>query len=274
MGIVYVVAGIAALIYIGGPLAILFLMKINARPQVVPVAVNEMPHEVYGYFGETAPALQQLGYELVAYFTLPGSVANVTPYVAYCLNRRAGNAAAATVIYSQPSGGPVKIQSYLEFSTKMMDGMAVMTNNSSSGGSFKKVPTSDSLYAGAVKDPHQLHQLHLYRESILTQPAGVRFVPAVGNELDAFMDGYEYSIRRQVGTGYYRDAGDGVYRPTVQGAFAMTWKLLPPLKDILAARERSRVKQQLAAAQARPVAAPANVRISHESPYQHDPAVS
>src|SRR5439155_25703528 len=114
-----------ALLYLGAPLLILTTMKVNARPPVTPVAVESMPPEVYAYFGETAPPLTQLGFELGSYFTLPGSVANVTPYVALWQNPRTGQSAAATVIYTHAPDRPLKVKKYMEFSTKMADGMAV-----------------------------------------------------------------------------------------------------------------------------------------------------
>ena len=92
--------------------------------------------------------------------------------------------------------------------------------------------------------------------------------------MQIFAAAYEYTIRRQVATGYYRDDGGGFYRPTIVGAFAMTWGLLPPFKGMRAAKERARAQEQLQAAEARPLSPPLNVPISHESPYRDDPALA
>jgi hypothetical protein len=274
MTLVYIAVAVLALLYIGGPLLVKQQQAINARAPIVPIAIERMPEEVYALFGESAAEFQSLGFELIAYFTQPGMVGNVTPYVALWTNRGAGQSACATVIYTHAPNLPVQTKRYLEFSTKMAEGMAVMTNNATSLGSFKKVRTSDSLYAAQVQDAQQLYRLHLYRESVLTQPGAPRFLPAPGHELESFREGSEYVIRRQVGTGYYLDAGDGVYRMTFRGAFAMTWALLPPFKGLRAARERERVRKQLRESEQRPLAPTANVRISHESPYRDDPAIS
>src|SRR5439155_9841909 len=177
--------------------------------------------------------------------------------------------------YAQAANAPVKIKKYLEFSTKMADGMAIMTNNSTTVGSFKKTPTADSLYAGMVQEPARLYRLHVYRESILTKRGAARFMPAAGEELNMFAEGYEYSIRRQVGTGYFRDdGGSGVYCPSLRGAFAMTWAQLPPMNAMRAAKEKSRAEDQLQAVAAAPLSPPTNVPISQKTPYRDAPASS
>jgi hypothetical protein len=270
MNLIYAGVGLVLLFYVGAPLLILATFKLNARPEFEPVPIESMPVEVYDYFGQTATMLQRLGFELISYFTMPGSVANVVPYCAFWQNRTAAQAALVTVIYSAGSGAKQSI----EFSTKWADGMAVMTNNSATPGSFKRTHHSDSLYASSVQNVAQLYRLHCHRESVLTKPDAVRFLPAAGQEMTIFAVSYEYVARRQIATGYLReDSTPGVYRATLKGAFAMTWPLLPPFKQHRAAAEKKRVDEQLAAAMMSPVGPPTNIRISHESPYQDDPAV-
>jgi len=72
------------------------------------------------------------------------------------------------------------------------------------------------------------------RESKLLAPSAERFVPETGAALNWFADGYEESIARQVKTGYVQadPADPTIFSPTVQGAFAMTWAQLPPMKQM------------------------------------------
>jgi hypothetical protein len=269
MNAIYVGVGLVLVFYVGAPLLILATFKINARPEFEPVPVENMPAEVYDYFGQTAGMLQRLGFELISYFTMPGSVANVVPYCAFWQNRATAQASLVTVIYAAASTPKQSI----EFSTKWADGFAVMTNNSASQGTFKRTHHSDTLYASSVQNMAQLYRLHCYRESLLTKPGAVRFLPARGEELKIFAISYEYVTRRQIATGYLReDSTPGVYRATFKGAFGMTWPLLPPFKQQRASAEKKRLDEQLAAAMDNPLAPPTNIRISHESPYHDDPA--
>jgi hypothetical protein len=92
-----------------------------------------------------------------------------------------------------------------------------------------------------------------------------RFIPEAGKVLEWFADAYEESISRQVKTGYVQaDRSDpGMYSPTIQGAYLMTWGQLPPMKQMRRSEEDKRAAEQVRQALASPVTAPGSVRITH-----------
>src|SRR6187431_658465 len=93
-----IVAGLLLLMYVGGPLVIKATLKLKARPRIIPIDVPNMPPEVYGYFGGTAPALTACGFSIASYIYIPDQVPNATAYVALWVNRPAGQMATAVVI--------------------------------------------------------------------------------------------------------------------------------------------------------------------------------
>jgi len=134
----YFIAAVIAALYIGGPLLVKRMMNMNIRAPLAPLEYEQLPAAAQILFEQTSPPLQNLGFEVVAHFEMRGALGTVTPVVTLWVNRRTAQAAAAVVTYTHASGQPIKNQRYLEFSTKMADGMAVMTSNSAQIGSFWK----------------------------------------------------------------------------------------------------------------------------------------
>jgi hypothetical protein len=266
MTLVYLLIALPFIVYLGFPLVIKATLKLNARPQLQPLTPKYAPDDVKEYFEQVGPRLASLGFEQEACFTIENAVPNVTSHVALCINRTSGQAAAASVMITQPQGDkPPVVKSHVEFLTRLATGQAVTTSNSQDLGAFKPTRDTDALSAPGLTDMAQLYQLHQWRDSKLVNPSAERFLPAPGAALDWFAQGYEESIARQVKTGYVQaDPSDSTtYTPTIQGAYAMTWAQLPPMKQMRRGAEEKRAASQTRQALANP-AQPANVRITHQ----------
>jgi hypothetical protein len=266
MDLMHILIALPVFWYLGLPVVIKLTMKINARPPIQPVTPRYLPEDVQEYFNEVSPKLSSLSFEPVACFVMAESLANITPYVQLWVNRRSGQLATANLVIAKNSGDrPPTVKSHLEFLTKLSTGPAIATNNSETLGAFKKTSASDTVSASRLKDPAQLHRLHVWRESQLAASSAERFIPAAGEELEWFADVYEESIVRQVATGYVQvEAGDPtVYHPTFHGAYMMTWAQMWPMKGLRRSAEDRRAEamvRQCAAAGAG--VAPGSVRIT------------
>ena len=270
MTLIYIILGLAALAYLGLPLVIKSTLKINARPSLNPLRAELMPDPAQEYFAETRPKLRELGFEQAECFVMEPSVPNVKPHVTLWINRRTGQAVTANVlIVNVPGDKPPQIKKYVEFLTRLDDGRTILTNNSADLGAFKKTASSDALSATRIHDIGQLYKLHLWRESALGAKSDTpRSLPAGGTELEWFARGYEESIKRQIETGYLEvlDAECGLYGPSFQGAYMMTWAELPPMKSMRRSAEDKRADAQIRqAAAAGAIKPPANVRIVCDS---------
>jgi hypothetical protein len=132
---------------------------------------------------------------------------------------------------------------YAEYATRFANDHAITTNNSKTLGSFKPVEGRRSFYHADVADINQLYQLH--RIAIEKYEAGQQKVlPPAGQEIPTLLQKLTESYDNQVKTGILRyDAGSDSYRPTLSGAFYMTYSLLFPLKQIRASRMRAACRE-------------------------------
>ncbi|MBN1489357.1 MAG: hypothetical protein JXA69_05515 [Phycisphaerae bacterium] len=231
------------------------------QPDVIPVAMRS-------FIEETVPALTECGFAFAGYFcqTITGK-GSATAYVALWFNRSTAQAATVVGMHSEGKAG-ADVLRYVEFSTTFADGLVINTGNSRRLSGFKSAVVVDAIMAASVRDVRTLHNLHLSREARLRPATAMRYCPSTTSNLRAwFADELLLSLIRQEEAGYFTVAKPGAYRPTWRGAFMMTWGLLPPFKQIRAARMRRRAKAAIAAMEAQPPASPRNVPITHESPY-------
>jgi hypothetical protein len=266
MTLVYILIAIPIFFYVGVPLIIKATLKMNARPTIQPLTPKYAPDYVKEYFEQVGPKLVSMGFESEACFTIEGAVPNVTSHVSLGVNRKTGQAVTAVVMITQPQGDkPPVIKTHTEFLTRLATGQSVTTSNAVDLGAFKPIKGIETLSAPQVQEPGQLYQLHQWRESKLLDASAERFVPAQGATMNWFADGYEESIARQVKTGYVQadPSEPTIYSPTVQGAFAMTWAQLPPMKQMRRSAEDKRAGGQLRQAIANPMAS-APVKVTHE----------
>ena len=267
MTLFYFLIGLALLVYVGMPLVIKSTLKINARPSMAPASPQYLDDDVKEYFDACAAKFAVLKFDQAALFTVEQATPGVTSHVALWINRAAGQAAAATVMIGRSGDKPNQVKRYVEFLTRVQDGVSVTTNNSSELGAFKKTTACDTLSAQHVPDAAHLYRLHLWREAKLAAASAPRCLPAPGDELKWFADLFEESITRQLDTGYLQFAGDGIYLPTTAGAYLMTWGELPPMKSIRRAAEDRRAEAQIKQAAAVPFAMPpATIRIVTDTP--------
>ena len=261
MTLIYLLIGIALLAYLGMPLLVKQTLRINARPTISPATPKFLGDDVAEYFAAAAEKLNGLKFEQAAVFTVEQATPNVTSHVALWINRAAGQAAAVNVMINRNGDKPNQVKRYVEFLTRVQDGVSVTTNNSKELGAFKKTAASDTLSAQHVPDVAHLYRLHLWREGQIAGLAAPRVLPAPGNETAWFAELFEESIKRQLDTGYLMFAGDGIYLPTMQGAYQMTWGELPPMKNLRRSSEDKRAEAQVRQAGSIPFRPPTNVKV-------------
>jgi hypothetical protein len=266
MTLIYLLVGIVLLAYLGLPLLIKSTLRINARPVMSPATPKFLGDDVQEYFAAAAEKLQQLKFENAAIFTIEQATPNVTSHVALWPNRTAGQAAAVNVMISRNGDKPNQVKRYVEFLTRVQHSVSITTNNSAELGAFKKTAYCDTLSAQHVPDVAHLYRLHLWREGQIAGLVAPRALPAAGNEMPWFADMFEESIKRQLDTGYLRFAGEGIYLPTMQGAYMMTWGQLPPMNALRRRREDRRAEAQIRQASSIPFTPPANVRVVVDAP--------
>ncbi len=271
--VLLVLGGVLLVVYVGGPILIRFRHTMTLPKRFEPVEPEALPRETYAFFGETARGLQECGFSLAAILRHleSSSAVDMTSYIAFWINRAAGQGATAVTIQARPKNGPAKNQRYVEFATYIAGDLEINTSNCAQMPSFKPAPGMNTLHAAAVTDVVKLYHLHLRREATLGTPTAARYLPSPGHDVKWFSDTCDISVLRQVELGYlHAGSQPGTYRPTWTGAFMMTWGLLPPMKQIRAARMRRRAQKAIEQAEAPPLSPPRVTVITQESPYTHE----
>lgn len=233
-----VVAGLA---FVGLPLIMWRLLGEDATPRYEPFdpSRHATPPEVGAFIRDNVAALAADG------FTQAGDLvrdrgANITRVT--LLEHPEGETATVAVVYSERgTAAPL-----VEFTVVLTDGRVFDVNNSVSVPVFAPHPGHEVKRFPEVRDPVRLHRLFrtllrrrfgspvLVRRDIARDPA--RFLAGISDT--------EY--RAQVAAGYFRfDERARRFRPTLKGAYLMTWKMLPPFATLRKRRLRREARELL-----------------------------
>ena len=234
--------------YVVGPLVVRLSHKLAARPQVEQVGADAFCPELAAYFGRFAACVAPLGFVPAAYVRVTDAATRTEVRALLLTNESARESAAA---FELQGTGPVQSFSrHVEFCTEFVNGDEIGTHNFGTAFVFKPHPKKRLFRFPAVQHPPTLHRAHR-RLVERHRPAAEPFVPSRGTEHLHLAHSFEKTYRRQVEFGYFfLDEAAGVYRPTLKGAFLMSWKLAWPVKqarEALARRSATVMLRQLGA---------------------------
>ncbi|HVK05882.1 MAG TPA: hypothetical protein VM490_20590 [Armatimonadaceae bacterium] len=241
-----VLAVLVVAAYVALPLVIKASQKMAMRPEFYTLTPEQLPPSLSEYVYGTAAALREHGFEPAAYLTMPNQVPNVRAYLILLMNREAGDKAMVTAMIGEQDGVPTSVTRYLEFSTRFSGGELFDTYNARTLSSFPPGPKTLKTQVPSVEDPQALYRLHRWQME-RSGVAGEKSMPEPGQEVAyltrAMQEDYEQQVRNGI---LARDDAAGVYRPTLGGAYRMTWGLMFPF-NLLRLRALRRREQDLLA---------------------------
>jgi hypothetical protein len=221
---------IIPVVYLGAPLGIRFQQRLPAHPQLKALDFDTLRPHIAQFLATQTTALFDLGFDEPTLVKIPRAAPHVTAYLIMLVNRQAGDKAMVTVIVGEPA--PIQTL-FVEFSTRFESGEIFNTLNSGEIPAFPPGPTTVRTHVPNVTDPRQLYELHSY---VMNKhgPAGKKLLYEAGQALDylahdVLVECYEKQVQRR--WLYYDQAGD-CYRPTLKGAYLMTWGLMQPFKAL------------------------------------------
>jgi hypothetical protein len=158
-------------------------------------------------------------------------VPNVVNYLIMLINRESGDKAMVSAIIG--TGVVRRLTSYLEFSTRFESGQLFDTCNADELMVFPAGEKSVRTHVPSIREASELYRLHKYVMG-KHAPTGHKVVYEPGGVFDyliryAFEEPYAEQARR--GWLYFDERLD-LYKPTLKGAYLMTWGLLQPMKAI------------------------------------------
>jgi hypothetical protein len=244
---------VAGVIYGGLPLLIRSTLRISAQPEYLNIDLNDpaVPQDVSNYFQSVAEVLAPIGFESVEALSMPRPSSGTTSFFLLMANRLNKDYALVTVMYrctqeTDAAGEPTQVSrlatAYTDFFSRFRDGTNVSTSNVLEVGVFRPLPWNIVARLPMVEDMRRLYQLHqrLLETYDINSSKFLRVEEEYQNDAGAYLaQVIREQLNEQVDTGYfYYSKDDDVYRPTLKGAYLMTWKQLWPFKAIARSRIR------------------------------------
>jgi hypothetical protein len=237
------------MVYVGAlPLLIWKTFKQESEPtlQLIDPATCPLPPDVQQNFDRAEVELIPAGFEVTGTLFLPSSVPNVKPIVRLYVNRPQKDMAMVASIFTESQSAP-QHHKYVEFCTRFADGLEINTGNTEVVGSFPPRPQVSTTHYPWIKSAAELYRVH---QAVLRLKAPGA-AKALTFEREYHGDGAAYlaaGIKRELAeaanAGYvYLDSATGQYRATLKGAYLMTWKQLPPFKQVVETLRRKRAER-------------------------------
>jgi hypothetical protein len=235
------------------PLVILFTMKSRMDTESEPIKWEELPERYIQPMRADLASLEAMGFAAEAYLSLKNQVPNTRTYLVMLTKREGreitdtrnnvGDKAMITLIIAEAPGNPPVINHYVEFSTRFESGKSVDTGNAKMVSSFEPLPLETKQAFPKVLDLSLLYQLHQYQINHIAKigPEDAKVIYPVGHAQEYLHTIFRKGFEEQVETGLFQpDMTNRVFRPTIRGAFQMTYGLLFPFKML---REMARDKK-------------------------------
>jgi len=221
--------GCVAFYFLVTPLLILSNQKMSASPDCDELQMHSLDPQLANFLMEKTNDLYELGFDEPTLIHLPGAVSGVKAYLIMLVNRPACDKVMVTALVA---ADVLTIQTwYVEFSTRYVTNECVDTLNSSELSAFQQGPENVRTQVPSVTDVKELYRLHQYM--MKKSNLNVRKVLYEPGQAIAYLKEYalKQSYDAQVKKGWLSyDAAGNCYRPTLKGAYLMTWGQLQPMK--------------------------------------------
>jgi hypothetical protein len=229
--------------YLGMPLLVRFQQRMAAHPRLTELDLHTLEPSIATFLTAQTRALFEFGFDEPTLVQIPSPAANVSAYLIMLVNRPSGDKAMVSVVAADRAGLRT---SYVEYSTRFESGDVFNTLNSGELLPFPPAPQTFRTQVPTVTDPGQLYEIHKF---VMQEhgPAGKKVVYEPDEALDylarvCLIESYEKNVAR--GWMYYDSEGD-CYRPTLRGAYRLTWGLMEPFKSMRKAAMLRRAKTVL-----------------------------
>ena len=219
--------------FIGMPLVIRFKQAVSRRPETTVTTLWDLPLEVRDYFTTASTRIQGLDFEEAVYIHLSELAPNISADFTIHPGSRRGDMAGTFVFWKEEAGDKELAAQYVEFSTRFNNGRIIITNNNPQLAAYPEIPEKTVYSFPEIADPQKLYRLHgllLDREPGRTGKAAS---PSPDRIIEHLNEYFRKEGDRKVEMGLlYVDAARDAYRPTIKGAYLMTWSLLWPVTSI------------------------------------------
>lgn len=238
------ILGMAALLYLGAPLLIYNVTRFNSADVFEEIDVEELRPEAHEHFARAGDQLLALGYQ--PWLTLrvrgyaKGAVAEAHATGMVYANRPERTLALVSALFQPTPDGKEKILLQAEFSSDAQDGVEYNTTNTRGVAQDAPDAKVTTVQAPGVDDLRRLRAIHL----ALCKGRLLRELPGEDDLIGELNGQLRAKLARREAAGILRrEHGGAVYRPTMWGAYVLTWRLLPPYNWLYWRRHRALVRR-------------------------------
>lgn len=219
-----------------------FTHRVARAVRVEPIPPEALAPEDLEYIDGAAPDLIHRNYRFLGYGRISGMTAGTTASFGLFRSDEAKNLAMATVV----SGAEGEKAHHLNIATKYSNGYVVDVGNSPVTGSFRNPDKLVLRYPGVAN----FGKLWTISRWVTRSERRVRtatpVLPAPGTEFQRIALEIEREAALRERSGYYRlDEGEGKYRLTWLGAFAMMLNKAVPFRNLRNLHDRRAARQAI-----------------------------
>jgi hypothetical protein len=197
-----------------------------------PIELPQLPPEVAQAFYDAARGLVGCGFHALGHLTHHTHKTAQNSYVSIWLNPSANDEAQVIGVMTPSQLQGLRVVTLVTFRTQFTDASSIVTSNTSSPGVFPRDPKVSAVRCPGIRDFALLYRFH--RARVDRDRAGR--TPSLAHVKDArarMESEYNETYDRLMKAGYYTlNESQQRYVPTLKGAFFMTYRLLPPFKQI------------------------------------------
>ena len=240
-----IVAYLFIALYVYAPLKIRRNQVKRARELYTPIELPQLPTDVSGAFYVASPTLQACGFHALGHLRHHVGPTGQDSFVSIWVNAALNDSAQIIGICTPSSLASIKAVTLVTFRTEFSDDTSIVTSNTSSLGVFPRDPKVSAIRCPGVRDLALLYRFHrarVERDRNGRQATLQRVKDPVSRMQSEHAETYE----RLVKAGYYTLNGlSESYVPTLKGAYLMTYRLLPPFKQIQRIRRNALANRTL-----------------------------
>lgn len=197
-----------------------------------PIELSQLPDDVSAAFINSCRDLAAEGFTALGTLTQRVEATKQLSFVSIWLNPAVNDSAQIIGVISPSPAGPPIVVTLTVFNTEFTDRTTISTSNSAGPSCFPRDPTIAGVRTPGVHDVRLLYRFHRAR---VARDRGDRLatLDRSRDALERMKSEHRETFDRLVDAGYFaRDEDAWYYVPTLPGAFLMTYRLLPPFKQI------------------------------------------
>ena len=227
--------------YVGAPALLYVTLKITANPTLQSVPLSILPPEVIHYFIENSERLAVDGFEARGEYEMGSDDPDAQTILVALTHPATGDEAVITAVLLRFAEEWRPLTQRVEITTRLEDGSRLCSTNQTEPNWFPAYSAKRMIHFAAAQDPRELYRLHR-RAAAIYAPNAAPPAPAPPTDtaarlLQDFREDCEAQIHARM---LFLDSAQGLYHPTLRGAFWLTWKLLFPFRAALLLQDRAR----------------------------------